>query len=159
MVSSPRSEFARTARYLPVLRALVETYFAFLARDTAAVRREGLTSSQFDVVATLGNTSGMTCGELSRRTLVTKGTLTGVLDRLEGKGVVAREPSREDRRSIHVRLTRKGERLFQRSFPAVVAAISPYFERALNEAELGTLRRLLLRLKRSLETSLTRGKS
>jgi MarR family 2-MHQ and catechol resistance regulon transcriptional repressor len=149
----------RAARYLPVLRALVETYFAFLAKDTAAVRQQGLTSSQFDVVATLGNTPGMACGELSQRTLVTKGTLTGVLDRLQAKGVVLRVPSRYDRRSIHVRLTPKGERLFQRSFPAVVAAMSPYFERALREEEFGTLRRLLFQLKRSFETPLTKGES
>ena len=101
--------------YFPVLRTLVETYFAFLARDAVAIRAQGLTASQFDVVATLGNTPGMACRELSERTLVTKGTLTGVLDRLEAKRLIERLPSATDRRSIHVRLTKKGEELFRRA--------------------------------------------
>jgi MarR family transcriptional regulator, 2-MHQ and catechol-resistance regulon repressor len=159
MAASPKTANPRSARYLRVLRILVETYFAFLAKDAAAVRQQGLTPSQFDVVATLGNTPGMACGELSQRTLVTKGTLTGVLDRLEEKGIVERVPSRKDRRSIHVRLTPKGEGLFRRSFPAVVGAMSPYFERALNVAEVATLRRLLLKLKRSFEAPLTKEES
>ena len=42
----------------------------------------GLTVSQADVIFTLGNTAGMTCGEIGERTLITKGTLTGVIDRV-----------------------------------------------------------------------------
>ena len=144
--------------YFPVLRTLVETYFAFLARDAVAIRAQGLTASQFDVVATLGNTPGMACRELSERTLVTKGTLTGVLDRLEAKRLIERLPSATDRRSIHVRLTKKGEELFRRAFPAVVGALRPYFARALDETELATLRRLLLKLKQSFERRLTKEK-
>src|SRR3989442_11934263 len=37
----------------------------------------------------------------SEKTLVTKGTLTGVLDRLERKGLIERVPSREDRSEEH----------------------------------------------------------
>lgn len=140
--------------YLAMVRALVEAYFAFVDRDAATIRAHGLTHSQFDVIATLGNTPGMTCRELSEKTLVTRGTLTGVLDRLESRGVVARLPLPNDRRSIHVRLTDQGERLFRRSFPAVVGAMRPYFERALGAREAETLRRLLAKLKQSLETPL-----
>ncbi|MBI2964506.1 MAG: MarR family transcriptional regulator [Deltaproteobacteria bacterium] len=140
--------------YLAMVRALVEAYFAFVDRDAKTIRRHGLTPSQFDVVATLGNTPGMTCRELSAKTLVTKGTLTGVLDRLASRGVVERLPSPRDRRSIHVRLTAEGARLFRRSFPAVVGAMRPYFERALGAREARRLRTLLARLKQSLETPL-----
>ena len=68
--------------FLKLLRPLVETYAAFLRKDAEQVRRLGLTGSQFDVIATLGDTDGLPCSELSEKTLVTKGTLTGVLDRL-----------------------------------------------------------------------------
>lgn len=140
--------------YLGVVRALVEAYFAFVARDSVTIRAAGLTPSQFDVVATLGNTEGMSCGELSQKTLVTKGTLTGVLDRLEARKIVRRAPSPSDRRSTHVRLTSKGEALFAAAFPAVVRAMKPYFDRALGAGDAATLRRLLLRLKDSLEAPL-----
>jgi MarR family 2-MHQ and catechol resistance regulon transcriptional repressor len=137
--------------YMKVLRPLVETYSAFLNKDVPHIRSLGLTASQFDVIATLGDTEGMTCTELSEQTLVTKGTLTGVLDRLEKKDLIARVPSREDRRSIFIRLTPKGDALFQKVFPAHIHHMRPYFERALTAAEVTKLRELLLRLKDSFE--------
>ena len=136
---------------MQVLRPLVETYFAFIRRDDPHVRSLGLTSSQFDVIATLGDTEGMTCKELSEKTLVTKGTLTGVLDRLEKKGLIERVPSREDRRCTFIRLTPKGDARFREVFPAHVHHMKPYFERAFTSTEAKQLRELLLRLKNSFE--------
>jgi DNA-binding MarR family transcriptional regulator len=133
--------------YLRLLRVLVETYFAILERDAAAIRRHGLTPSQFDVVATLGNTAGMTCRMLSEKTLVTKGTLTGVLDRLSARGIVERRPAPGDRRSLIVRLTPKGSRLFRTVFPSVLAEMRPYFEHSLNSKERDLLCSLLLKLR------------
>jgi MarR family 2-MHQ and catechol resistance regulon transcriptional repressor len=49
-----------------------------------------LTPSQFDIIATLGNTPGMTLQGIGEKTLITKGTLTGVVDRLQEKGLVDR---------------------------------------------------------------------
>ena len=137
--------------FMKVLRPLVETYFALLDKGASHIRSLGLTGSQFDVIATLGDTEGMTCRELSEKTLVTKGTLTGVLDRLEKKGLVERIPSREDRRCFIIRLTTKGDDLFRKVFPAHINYMKPYFERALTTAEVSKLRELLLRLKNSFE--------
>ncbi len=136
---------------MKVLRPLVETYFAFIRRDEPHVRSLGLTPSQFDVIATLGETEGMTCKELSEKTLVTKGTLTGVLDRLEKKGLIERMPSREDRRCTLIRLTPKGDARFREVFPAHIHHLKPFFERALTTAEASKLSTLLLRLKDSFE--------
>jgi len=135
--------------FLLVLRPLVETYFAFLRKDDRHIRSLGLTSPQFDVIATLGDTQGMTCRELSEKTLVTKGTLTGVLDRLEARGEIERIPSKEDRRSTIVRLTPKGTRVFQKVFPTHISYMKPYFEQALTARDMHQLRTLLLRLKES----------
>lgn len=137
--------------YLKVLRPLVEAFYAFLSKDDRHIRSLGLTLSQFDVIATLGDTQGMTCKQLSEETLVTKGTLTGVLDRLEEKGLIERVFSEEDRRVTMVRLTRQGEKKFKEVFPAHIYYIKPFFERALSPAEMKTLRGLLLRLKESFE--------
>ncbi|TLY22151.1 MAG: MarR family transcriptional regulator [Nitrospirae bacterium] len=137
--------------FMQVLRPLVETYFAFIRRDEPHIRSLGLTSSQFDVIVTLGDTEGMTCKDLSEKTLVTKGTLTGVLDRLEKKGLVERVPSRDDRRCTLIRLTPKGDARFRQVFPTHIRHLKPYFERALTTAEASKLRQLLLRLKDSFE--------
>ena len=137
--------------FMKVLRPLVETYGAWFGKSAPHIRALGLTCSQFDVIVTLGDTEGMTCKELSDKTLVTKGTLTGVLDRLEKKGLIKRVPSRVDRRSIFIRLTPKGDAQFQKVFPAHIQYMRPHFERALTTAEATKLRELLLRLKDSLQ--------
>lgn len=141
----------RKEPFLTVLRSLVEAYEAVMRQDGRHVRGLGLTPSQFDVVATLGGTPGMTTGELSQRTLVTKGTLTGVVDRLEARGLVERVPSATDRRCVVVRLTAEGEALFDKVFPAQLDFLRPRFTRALGPAEMKKLSKLLTKLKESFQ--------
>ena len=140
--------------YLKVLRPLVETYLAFIREDSRHIRAMGLTPSQFDVLVTLGDTDGMTCRDLSDATLVTKGTLTGVLDRLAGKGLIERSEVEGDRRCIHVRLTSKGNMLYRKVFSANTTLIRPYVERALSKKDADQLRTLLLRLRDSFSPTL-----
>ena len=144
-VASPNETMAKE-RYLRTLRALAECYHAFARRDAAHARTLGYTAAQFDIVATLGNTEGMTFKELGEKTLITKGTLTGVVDRLEARGIVRRTGSPTDARSTIVRLTRKGEREFGRVFRPHVAHLKRAFM-ALDEAEMDRLDRLLHRLR------------
>jgi len=108
-------------RSIPLVRELVRTFQAFEQLSTQRIRRHGLTHPQFDVIATLGNTPGMSCRELSERTLITKGTLTGVLDRLLEKGLITRTVPEHDRRSLFVALTPAGEAVFNEAFPDVVS--------------------------------------
>lgn len=114
-------------RYLKTLRALVECFQAFERHSARHLRTLGLTPPQFDIIATLGNTPGMTFRELGDQTLITKGTLTGVVDRLAERGLVERMPSPADGRSTIVRLTRRGEAEFRRVYPAHVAYLKPAF--------------------------------
>jgi DNA-binding MarR family transcriptional regulator len=137
--------------YLKVLRPLVEAYLAFSRLDNRHIRSLHLTPSQFDVIVTLGDTPGLTCSQLSSQTLVTKGTLTGVLDRLVKKGLLRRESVTGDRRRTKIRLTDKGRTLFQAVFRAHIAYIRPFFERALSRQEVETARRLLLRMRDSFQ--------
>jgi DNA-binding MarR family transcriptional regulator len=137
--------------HLKVLRPLVEAYLAFSRIDNRHIRSLRLTPSQFDVIVTLGDTSGLTCSQLSSQTLVTKGTLTGVLDRLGEKGLIRRESVAGDRRRTKIRLTEKGHALFQKVFASHIAFIRPFFERALSHEEVETARRLLIRLRDSFQ--------
>jgi DNA-binding MarR family transcriptional regulator len=137
--------------YLKALRPLVEAYLAFWRVDSRHIRTLRLTPSQFDVIVTLGDTTGLTCSQLSSQTLVTKGTLTGVLDRLAKKGLIRRESVAGDKRRTKIRLTEKGYALFQRVFAAHIAFLRPFFERALLPQEIETIRSLLLRIRDSFQ--------
>ena len=144
--SSSPTKSAAEEYFMPTMRELARTYQAFSACSEAHVRQLGLTSAQFDVVATLGNTPGMSMGEIGEKTLITKGTLTGVIDRLEHKQLVQREVPSDNRRSVIVRLTPKGEALFEQVFPAHIAYLKERFTQ-LDPSEIQLLEVLLKRLR------------
>jgi MarR family 2-MHQ and catechol resistance regulon transcriptional repressor len=133
-------------RYLRSIRLLAECMQLFEKSSSQRVRALGFTESQFDIIATLGNTAGMSCKELGEKTLITKGTLTGVLDRLEKKGLLLRERDEEDKRHFSVKLTAAGEEIFQSIFPEIVQQGHQQFD-AYNEQDFVDLETQLLKLK------------
>lgn len=142
--------------FLPMLRELAGAYQAFEFYSSAHIRSLGLTPPQFDIVATLGNTPGMTPKELGEKTLITKGTLTGVVDRLADKGLVRRIASPSDGRSQIIRLTRAGEKLFARVFPAHIAYMQRAFA-ALSQAEIAEIAAGMRRLREAFVAAHTAG--
>jgi DNA-binding MarR family transcriptional regulator len=114
-------------RYLKSIRLLAECMQGYERLSGEYVRRSGLTHAQFDIIATLGNTPGMSYKELGDKTLITKGTLTGVIERLEQKGLVERQRNDCDKRSFFVKLTKEGERTFCTVFPEVISQSGKVF--------------------------------
>jgi DNA-binding MarR family transcriptional regulator len=71
------------------------------------------TLPRFDLMAQLERVpEGLQMGELSRRMLVTGGNVTGIVDQLEGAGLIVRAEDPADRRAYLVKLTKEGRRLF-----------------------------------------------
>jgi MarR family 2-MHQ and catechol resistance regulon transcriptional repressor len=132
--------------FLPLMRELSRTYQAFEVYSSTHVRSLGLTPAQFDIVATLGNTQGMTTRELGEKTLITKGTLTGVVDRLVDKKLVRRSTLPSDGRCQIVQLTAQGKKLFARIFPAHLAHMERAFAQ-LSQKELNGITGSLSRLR------------
>ncbi len=137
---------------IPVLRELARAYQDFESYSAIHVRTLGLTPSQFDIVATLGNTTGMSFRDLGEKTLITKGTLTGVVNRLETKNLVRRVPSPSDGRSQIVQLTSTGESLFARVFPAHLSHIEQVFA-TFSQADLDNTEATLHRLHEALSAA------
>jgi MarR family 2-MHQ and catechol resistance regulon transcriptional repressor len=133
--------------FLPTLRSLVSAYQLFERYSAPNLKGMGLTTTQFDVIATLGNQPPMTCGELGEKTLVTKGTLTGVLERLEAKGILERKLNPSDARSQMIGLTKEGQALFEKVFPEHLKHLQIAFGK-LSEEELNEINHSLKNLKR-----------
>lgn len=145
-VNQSATQAAAIEPFMPVVRELVRAYQAFRSYDDAHIRQLGLTPSQFDVISTLGNTPGMTFNKLAEKTLTTKGELTGIIDRLEKKGLVRREVPPEDRRSFLAILTPEGERVFAETFPSHIAYLKQRFGH-LDQQELEQLQVALEKIK------------
>ncbi|MDO1584623.1 MarR family winged helix-turn-helix transcriptional regulator [Rhizobium oryzicola] len=73
----------------------------------------GATLPQFDLMAQLyREKDGLRLGEISKRTMVTNGNITGLVERLEVDGLVLRETPDGDRRVTVARLTARGTEVF-----------------------------------------------
>ncbi|HUW83490.1 MAG TPA: MarR family transcriptional regulator [Phycisphaerae bacterium] len=116
----------------------------------AGLRRQNLTSAQLNVLLALRSAGcdGLRMGQIGERLVVTRSNVTGLIDRLERQGLVARAAHR-DRRATVVRLTDTGEALLERTAPRhaeVLAELTGCF----TNDEKQTLIRLLSKLRREL---------
>jgi DNA-binding MarR family transcriptional regulator len=76
------------------------------------LRPHGLSPATFNVLAILVGADGpLTPQEISDRRLISKATVTGLLDSLERRGLVCRGPHPTDRRMLLVDATDEGRRL------------------------------------------------
>lgn len=124
MVEFRSAQEAAAHPVVSLLRELTHTYHAFSICESHHLRSTGLTQSQAEVVFALGRNGPQSCKELGCQALITKGTLTGILDRLEQKGLIVRSPSRHDRRMMIVSLSPCGQALFESAYPEYVAQLA-----------------------------------
>jgi MarR family transcriptional regulator, organic hydroperoxide resistance regulator len=73
----------------------------------------GLSIPQFDVLSTLTEQQGLSQSDLAQRLYVTKGNVSGLIDRLVDAGFVERRNAPGDRRSNALFLTPAGEKAAQ----------------------------------------------
>jgi len=93
----------------------------------AGLEKQGLTSPQFYVLATIGYAGGLPFGEIGAKMMVTVSNLTGIVDRLEEKKLVLRKRDEHDRRVVHVILTDRGAKLYKNTLPQFEKSISGIF--------------------------------
>jgi DNA-binding MarR family transcriptional regulator len=109
-------------------------------------KRHGITPAGFNVLMILQGSDEPLCpNEIGERRLVTRGTVTGVLDSLEQRGLVVRRRHPEDRRMLLIELTAKGRRLLDELLPEHRAAERRVLG-ALSDREVATLAKLLAKV-------------
>src|SRR5947209_9560066 len=76
-----------------------------------ALKEPGLTQGEAHILAVLAENPTAKVAELHESLAHKRSTLTSILDRLAGRGLITREVSQSDRRSFVIRPTRKGRTL------------------------------------------------
>lgn len=99
-------------------RELMRVWFRLLRLDASIgvavsqrLRAIGLSIPQFDLLSTLTEADGVTQQHLAERLYVTKGNVSGLVNRLADQGLVKRSPIAGDKRSYALSLTAKGQAL------------------------------------------------
>ncbi|SDR38679.1 DNA-binding transcriptional regulator, MarR family [Rhizobiales bacterium GAS191] len=82
------------------------------------LREVGLSIPQFDVLSALSEGAGITQRDLAQQLFVTKGNVSGLIDRLVEAGLVERRRDAQDRRSHALFLTKEGKRVATAGFAA-----------------------------------------
>jgi DNA-binding MarR family transcriptional regulator len=109
----------------------IRVWFRFLRlasriQSTVAeqLRAIDLSVPQCDVLTTLTEAEGISQQELAQRLYVTKGNISGLLDRLERAGLVERRSTAADRRQYSVYLTASGRAAAERAIALQHALIA-----------------------------------
>lgn len=87
---------------------------------------------------------------------IAKSAVTKTVDRLEERGLIARERDSADRRTIYATLTAEGQKAFDAAQPAFASAVQRHFAGQMSATEIRQLQtlpeRVLHRVPRSAET-------
>lgn len=111
---------------------LGRTYESLVEKVTGLLKLYQLTATQYNMLRILrgAGPAGLTCSQATERMLSPDPDVTRLLDRMEARGLIERERSREDRRVVVTRITEHG------------LALAAQIDRPLTELLAGLLGRL-----------------
>lgn len=117
----------------------------FTCLDQALLKTAGITAAQSGALYFLMDHDGCLLNELSRALLLDKSAITGLVDRLENKGLVDRRKTTADRRAINIYLTGAGRSAAQKCL-GVTKEFNDAIKEGLSEKEINTLSRTLQKI-------------
>ncbi len=134
---------ADTDRESALMDALVQASFVTMATLTSVAADLDVSLTQLRVLAILRDRApGIST--LAEHLGLERSTMSGLIDRAEKRGLVARVPDPGDRRAVRITLTEGGARLVATGLGQVTEALAPLL-RELEPGEQEQLHRLLVR--------------
>jgi MarR family transcriptional regulator, 2-MHQ and catechol-resistance regulon repressor len=110
------------------------------------INKSDLNITEFSVLETLYHKGQQTIHQIGNSILISSGSMTYVIDKLEKKDLLKRTDCPNDRRAIFIILTPKGEDLMDKIMPEYQEFINHMFD-SLNTEEAGMLIKLLQKIK------------
>lgn len=108
------------------------------------LKASGLSLTQYNVLRILrgAHPDGVTCGQIADRMVTRDPDITRLLDRMETRGLVSRERSKEDRRVVLTNITHEGLQLVNSLDRPLETFLKQQFAK-LSERDIQSLIRLL----------------
>ncbi|QWU16037.1 MarR family transcriptional regulator, 2-MHQ and catechol-resistance regulon repressor [Paenibacillus sophorae] len=111
------------AASLKLFVVLSKAYRSLMDRAVKDMKTYGLSSAEFMVLEVLYHRTRIPLQQIGEKILVTSGSITYNIDKLEKKGLLKRVPCSEDRRVTYAEITEEGRKLFDEIFPKHVAML------------------------------------
>ena len=137
---------ARFDAFLNLLRTGDDVF----GEENRLLARHNISQGRFTVLMLLHRPQSCTPAGLADESNVTRATMTGLIDTLEKDGLVVREADPDDRRTLHVLLTARGQAFIEKILPEYFRVVSAIIE-PLNAAEQKDLVRLLQKIQQEAE--------
>ena len=102
-----------------VLIALRKIIQAIDLNSKQLVKRVGLTGPQLVILQYISAVKEISVGEVARNVSLSQGTVTGILERMEKRGLVVRQRGHQDKRRVLVRITGPGKKLLKNAPPVM----------------------------------------
>lgn len=96
---------------------LMQTSKAIQERIRDEMSKYNLSITEFSVLEVLFYQGKQTIQQIGNRILISSGSMTYVIDKLEQKGILKRNDCKEDRRVIHITLTAEGMDMMEKIMP------------------------------------------
>ncbi|MDN3015912.1 MarR family transcriptional regulator [Paenibacillus sp. BSR1-1] len=135
----------RKCNNLPFL-ILMQTSKAIHERIKEEMAKNKLSITEFSVLEVLYQKGKQTIQQIGNCILISSGSMTYVIDKLEQKGLLSRNACPDDRRVIHVTLTDDGNELMNVIMPEYHDSVNQMFE-SLDDDEAETLVQLLKKVR------------
>ena len=126
----------------------IEFYEKLSSWELKTVKDKGISLTLIHAVEILGAFGAMPMKALADKVGVTTGTLTVLVDNLTKSGLVERVPHDTDRRSILVKLTEQGVKLFE-EHDALHLQLTKQLTTDFNQEEVQLLNKLMERINRA----------
>jgi DNA-binding MarR family transcriptional regulator len=129
-----------------IFRSIMRTYNRLHGIGSDIADDFGLHLAEMNVVDMLGRHGPLSMGELSRIIFIAPSSTTRTVKNLQSLGLVKRARSAESERVVMVSLTKAGNSLFKKSYPAILLSVQDCLTSTLNKTERKALAKLLKKL-------------
>src|SRR4051794_25938130 len=135
-------------RWTPAWLALIRTHARLWDQVETQMRQDsGLTVPRYDVLMQLDQARGrLGLSELASTIVLSPSGLSKLLDRMEGSGLLRREPDPRDARSTFARITPKGRSLVRKARQSHHVWLQRAFGDALDDRDIADLARVMGRI-------------
>ena len=128
---------------LKLVIAMARTYDSLFSEIEKSLKEFGLNISEFGVLEMLYHKGDQPVQKVAEKVLVTSGTITYVINKLEKKDLVIRRKCDKDKRIYYVSLTEKGKEFIAHIFPKHKEFLNDLFKDLDDESKTQLLRNLI----------------